>query len=129
VGAALAVGLVVLTLGVQVRRWVEYAGTPERYLEHWAGVRREVEDSLVRMGGKHVVLVRYGPEHRPDFELVYDGADVDGSPVVWARSLGPEQDARVVSYYSGRTAWVLAVDSDRAAPIMRPWPTPEKPGS
>ena len=37
---------------------------------------------------------------------IYDDADIDGSRIVWARDLGPERDAELARYFSGRQVWM-----------------------
>ena len=85
----------------------------------WAWRRQAMERSLAR-NGTHLVIVEYGPRHAPDFEWVYNRADIDASPVVWARSLGEPRDAALREYYDGRTQWHLYVDSDKGPFTLTP---------
>jgi hypothetical protein len=62
--------------------------------------------------GGHLVLVHYGTHHEIYEELVYNRADIDGSKIVWARSLGFEKDQRLIRYYAGREVWSLEEDGD-----------------
>ncbi len=64
------------------------------------------------MPGKHLIIVRYGPEHNVNFDWVYNDADIDGSKVVWARDMGAEQNAKLLAYYRDRQVWRLTVDRD-----------------
>lgn len=74
---------------------------------------------LLAAGGRHVVIVRYAPDHNVHQEWVYNAADIDASPIVWARDRGAD-DARLLAYYSGRTFWLLEPDS---APLrLTPYP-------
>jgi hypothetical protein len=77
-----------------------------------ARVLRQLEAS----SQKQLVLVRYRSDHDPLQEWVYNGADIDGSKVVWARDMGPEQNEKLIRYYKGRRVWVVEVD-DRAAKL------------
>ena len=70
-----------------------------------------IEERLAKQPGEHLVLVRYGPRHEFYEELVYNRADIDGSKVIWARSLGAEKDRELMQHYSDRTAWMLEEDS------------------
>ena len=72
--------------------------------------RANVEDWLMKRPGKQLVIVSYLPSHNPDQEWVYNGADIDGSKVVWARSIGPKQDAELAKYFTGREIWRLTAD-------------------
>ena len=67
----------------------------------------EIEEQLGKQPGRALVLVRYGPRHQIYEELVYNHADIDGSKVVWARSLGAEKDAELIRHYPDREVWTL----------------------
>lgn len=67
---------------------------------------------LERCGGQHVVIVRYGPSHKPlDMEWVYNRADIDGSKVVWARDMGRAGNQELIDYFKGRHVWLLEPDA------------------
>jgi len=72
-------------------------------------LRTKLRQQLEKTGGDHLVLVRYGPKHDFHQEWVYNGADLGGSRVVWARSMGPESDRKLVEHFKGRRAWLLDV--------------------
>lgn len=65
------------------------------------------DEQFQHQPGRHLVLVRYGPRHDLYEELVYNHADIDGSKVIWARSLGPQQDAELIRHYPDRDVWML----------------------
>ncbi len=70
-----------------------------------------IEERLEKQPGEHLVLVSYGPRHEIYEELVYNHADIDGSKVVWARSLGAEKDAELIRHYPKRDVWMLDEDA------------------
>jgi hypothetical protein len=74
--------------------------------------RAALEEQLQRTGGKSLVLVRYGPHHRLDEEWVYNLADVDASPVVWARDMDDTANRELLQNYAARKCWRVDVDSD-----------------
>jgi hypothetical protein len=88
----------------------------------WSWQRQEIERRLAK-GGKHLILVEYGPRHDPGMEWVYNRADIDASAVVWARSLGESRDADVRRYFADRTAWRLAVSNDAGPFVLTPLAT------
>lgn len=71
------------------------------YIEHWLSNRPR----------KQLVVVHYSRYHSPDQEWVYNGADIDGSKVVWAREMDPSSDAELVRYFKDREVWRLDADS------------------
>ncbi len=79
---------------------------------HVRAKQASAQQRLEQVSGDHLVLVRYGPHHEPYEEFVYNRADIDGSRVIWARSLSPEQDATIIRHYSSRQVWLLVDDRD-----------------
>jgi hypothetical protein len=76
----------------------------------WAPVRARIESDLRAHGHRHLVVVRYGPNHRVHEEWVYNAANIDEAPVVWAREMSADMQARLLDYYSERTIWLLEED-------------------
>ncbi|MBV9503794.1 MAG: hypothetical protein JO323_02190 [Acidobacteriia bacterium] len=88
-----------------------------RQFETWDGLnhrnpaaRIEVNRRLAMLPGQLLVFVRYYPQHPFQQEWVYNAADIDGSRIVWARDLGPEEDAQLRAYYPNRSVWLLEPD-------------------
>jgi hypothetical protein len=77
---------------------------------HHSAKHAAVTEQLTRLPGEHLVLVRYGAGHDPYEELVYNGADIDRSKVIWARSIDEPRDARLVRRYQDRKIWLLEED-------------------
>ncbi len=65
--------------------------------------RQSIVRSLISHGGRHVVFV--APEV---FDAVYNSANIDAQPVVWARDLGAPRNATLLAYYGDRQAWMLS---------------------
>jgi len=76
----------------------------------WATERARVRTELMTTPGRHLVIVRYDPEHSPHEEWVYNKADIDAARVVWARSMGEELDRELIRYFAGRRIWYLYAD-------------------
>jgi hypothetical protein len=89
--AGFAVSLVAIRL--IPLRWGEVA-------QHEAVIR-----SLHHLGGAHLVIVRYTPEHELWYEWVQNGAEIDAQRIVWAHDLG--DDAALLRYFADRTAWMV----------------------
>ncbi len=65
---------------------------------------------LESMGGRHLVFVDYPkawPGWDPNTEWVYNGADLDGSPVVFAHLRMDEENRELLEEYKDRTAWLV----------------------
>ena len=79
-----------------------------------AAIVRQLED----LPGKHLVIVRYGPDHRLDVEWVYNAADIDDAKIVWARDMGDMDNEELLQYFHGRHVWRL--DADDPQPRLEP---------
>ena len=81
-----------------------------RQREQWERDRREIARRLERMGGQHLILVA------PSIPgIVYNGADLEGSPVLWARQIDATSDAALLHHYARRKAWLLVASNGRLA--------------
>jgi len=111
-------------LGWELSYWpLQWAiGTPDGI--HPPGLAAD----LLANGRKALVFVQYSPDHDIGDEWVYNSADIDSSPVVWARHISPESDAALVRYFSQRTAWELQPDQQPLKPTRYP-AAPEKRGA
>ena len=79
-----------------------------------ARVLRELES----LPGRHLVLVRYALHgHDTGNEWVYNGADIDGAKVVWARELDPASNRKLLRYFAGRNVWLVEPDQPHPEPI------------
>jgi hypothetical protein len=83
-----------------------------------AGLLRRLES----MEGRHLIFVRYGSNHDPLREWVYNEADIDRARVIWAREISPSQDSHLLQYFAGRKVWT--VDADSPSPALMPYTTP-----
>jgi hypothetical protein len=79
--------------------------------------RARIQKELMARDGMQVLFVQYLPDHNIGLEWVYNGADIDGSKLIWARDLGPEQDKQLMNYYRGRHFWLLNADSQHPEPV------------
>jgi hypothetical protein len=82
--------------------------------------RADLLHELESKPGKHVVLVRYGPDHSVHEEWVFNAADIDASKVIWARDLPGERNAALFSYYPDRTIWLATPDTGDVSVLRAP---------
>ncbi len=99
---ALAASLVISLIG-----WARQPIVP---FHHWSLHRSSLAQQLEADGKKHLVVVRYAPEHHHYQEWVYNGADIDSQKVVWARELTPQQNTRLLDDFAEREIWLLEAD-------------------
>ena len=123
VGAALSFGIVLLLL-VQVAGELRARKCDELT---WActgdSSRFEILRQLQAQPGKHLVLVRYEPDHNIHDEWVFNGAEIDSAKVLWARELDAAQNAALVYYFRDRTIWLVDPDIDNTD--FQPYPAAE----
>ncbi len=68
----------------------------------WQFKRARILRQLTQDGGRHLVIVRYGSQHSPHAEWVYNEADIDNAPVVWAREMDMVQNRKLLEYFKDR---------------------------
>jgi len=83
--------------------------------------RAHVLDQLEHTPGKHLVIARYRTVHDYAYdEWVSNGADIEGSKVIWARDMG-NQNAELLEYFRERKIWLVEPDDRpvKLAPYSR----------
>lgn len=78
--------------------------------------RAALLERLEHTPGRHLVLVHYGAKHDSHREWVFNGADIDGSKVLFARELDPAQNARLLEYFRDRQVWEVDPDASPGKP-------------
>jgi hypothetical protein len=82
--------------------------------------RAELVRELMQVPGrKSLVIVRYSPTHSPLGEIVYNGADLDASDVIFARDMGQQENRKLLEYYPDRRAMLLDLDTAQLTPLER----------
>jgi 4-amino-4-deoxy-L-arabinose transferase-like glycosyltransferase len=71
--------------------------------------RSQIIHRLQATAGADLVFVRYASNHSIQFEWVYNDADIDHAPVIWARDMGERANQELLQYYPARRAWLLQV--------------------
>jgi hypothetical protein len=91
--------------------------------------RQVIAEKLAQTPGKHLIMVRYGPEdeHNIHDEWVYNGAEIDNAKVLWARELDAPQNAKLLAYFRDRSVWLVTPDDDNT--YLEPYTPPDAPSS
>jgi hypothetical protein len=117
VGSAIAAAIVLLELVAPVGRARDLRHPPPA---EWA--RAALTAELASTGQSHLVIVRYGPLHVPNFEWVYNEADIDDAAIVWARDRGDAENADLLRYFRSRQVSLLEVGFTKGPPIRKSYP-------
>ena len=56
-----------------------------------------------------VVVVRYSSHHNAHHEWVYNAADIENAPVIWAREM-TDMGPLLGHFQASRTIWLVEVD-------------------
>jgi hypothetical protein len=70
--------------------------------------RVAIENKLEHKSGKQLVIVREGATNI-DKAWVYNPPDIPSAKVIWARDMGAEANASLMTYFSDHTVWLLIV--------------------
>ncbi len=84
--------------------------------------RAELARQLKREGGRHLVIVDFRPAVPTAFDWVFNEADIDRAPIVWARGMTPRENRELVNYFRDRHVWLL--DANGAEPILQKYRAP-----
>ena len=97
------------------KHWMKSPVPPE---PRYASVERQkVEKLILEHPGKHLCLVQYSLDHPWVQEWVYNGADLNSQRIIWARSMDPDDDRKLIQAFPNRDVWLLRPD-DPAKNLM-----------
>lgn len=103
------VGAVVVTALLSTS-WLQKLQATDPVEYPWHVARAAIQSTLEKTADKHLILVHYSSTHNPFQEWVYNAADIDNSPVVWAQPIDAASDAALIRYFAGRKVWSLQAD-------------------
>jgi hypothetical protein len=63
------------------------------------------QDLLKKHPGRHVIFVNYAGLPSPHEEWIYNRANIDAAPIIWALDLGQTENEKLRRYYVGRSFW------------------------
>ncbi|MGH9645292.1 MAG: hypothetical protein ACRD4E_00625 [Bryobacteraceae bacterium] len=97
---------------------VDYAGA----LQARPTERGRLERKLESQGGRHLVFVNYDRGNRDwMFEWVYNGADLNAAPVLFAHLQSDAENRRLIEHFPGRTVWIVELGPAETEVRLRPY--------
>jgi hypothetical protein len=102
---------------MRTRTFVDYWTTNHQLIE-----RLEIARKVKASGSRNLIIVRYSANHNSLQEWVYNRANIDAAPIVWAREMSPEKNRELFEYFKDRHVWLLEPDFD--VPRLSPYPMP-----
>jgi hypothetical protein len=119
VGRLLVCAILVVAYASFIAAWVQHI---QHKWSGWQFERARILSELKADGARHLVIVRYGPQHQPNNEWVYNEADIDGASVVWAREMDLSQTGRLLEYFKDRQVWLAEINDDQIRQKLVPFP-------
>ena len=92
-----------LSLSEQAPTTIDFKGAVKRGI-YFKGT---IEDVVSAQPGKHLIMVHYLEGHDPNWEYVYNRADIPSAEIIWARKMDSESNRELFKTYSGRQIWYL----------------------
>lgn len=93
--------------------------TQKIHNSNWGFARQSIESQLLEDDGDDLVFVRYDDDHNIHHEWIYNAADIDAAPVVWAREIDSQRQHELIQYFSDRKVWLL--EADASPPRLTPF--------
>ena len=95
----------------------EFVGYQKTFQGGWQYGRAALQSSLQKDGMKHLVIVGFGPHHDVHHGWVWNEADIDRAPVVWASDLGDAENQKLLDYFKGYKVTVVLPDEDKVVHV------------
>jgi hypothetical protein len=74
-------------------------------------LRDDVNAKLEKVPGKHLVFVKYGPQHCFCEEWVFNSADVRNQKIVYVRPYTADSDRGLADYLQDHDVWLIEPDA------------------
>ena len=114
-------GMLLLALGLMISNTLRGLRHSVEFPMAWNLERDSIIHDLEGRGGQYLVLVRYASDHPIHEEWVYNGPDIDGQPVILARSMSTSEDCQLIHHYANRQVWVLEPDAEGLPTMLVRW--------
>lgn len=111
-GQLLTAGLLAMYVLSSLHFWaVKWKDEPAYGLNNWCLARARILARLQGDSRKHLILVRYRPDHTIHIDWVKNRADIDNAKVVWAHEREKRDLARLFRHFPDRRVWLLEADA------------------
>ncbi len=99
---------------------ISYAGA----IQAQPNERGRLIRQLTGEGGRHLVFVDYSENWDPVREWVYNGADLNASPVIFAHLLSPRENRDLLDHFPGRKTWLVRLGPKVTDVRLEPYAPP-----
>jgi hypothetical protein len=82
--------------------------------------RAAVITKLSHTPGKYLVIVRYPEGYNVHDDWVFNGAEIDGAKLLWARETNSQQNQKLFDYFKDRQIWLMEPEKDNTEMIPYP---------
>ena len=120
VGAALSHAVVMLLAVDMVLGIAQGVCDPLKWTCQGDPSRVAVAEKLSHTLGKHLILVRYGEGYNVHDDWVFNGAEIDGAKVLWARETNARQNEKLFAYFKDRQIWLIEPEENNTELIPYP---------
>ncbi|MFQ5433118.1 MAG: hypothetical protein ACE5EN_11520 [Nitrospinota bacterium] len=107
IGNAVVSAILVISMVGSYRNGASFIKYRDNFFNRY---RDFIARELTGKGGSHLVFVRYSQFHNLHDEWVWNGADIDGQQIVWARDMNKSANETLIDYYKNRQVWLLETD-------------------
>jgi hypothetical protein len=106
---AIPVAVLLLMIASQAEAIATHSTSDQIQAKHTQVAQKQsIEQQLLEEHrGQHVIFVSYAGLPSPHDEWIYNPANIDDAPVIWALDLGWTKNERLRRYYAGRSVWLF----------------------
>jgi len=104
---AMPVAVFVMTITSEAEAIATHRTTDQIQARNAQNAQKEsIEQELLKkQPGQHVIFVSCAGLPSPHEEWIYNPANIDAAPVIWALDLGQTENEKLRHYYAGRSFW------------------------
>jgi hypothetical protein len=105
---AIPVAVLLLMIASQAEAIATHRTADQIEAKQQIAQKQSIEQQLLEEHrGQHVIFVSYAGLPGTHDEWIYNLANIDDAPVIWALDLGRTENERLRQYYAGRSFWLF----------------------